>query len=94
MFKRIPFRFKLAIVVMVAVILTNPLTAPLVDQGIHIVFDYLVLYGNWVTLVGAGYVIALLSWQIFKLEETKVPARGKANTKKNPKNKMQYELTN
>lgn len=90
MIKKIPIKERVALLMFLAVIITNPLTSQFVVQGILLVFDELVKYGNYVILVAASYGMALVFWHIFQLEETKT----KPKATKKPKNGMKYELSN
>lgn len=77
MMKKIPVKERIGVLMLLAVIVTNPLTSQYVQRAILRVFDQLVLYGAWVTMVAASYAIALFAWHWFQSEQTKIPAKSK-----------------
>lgn len=78
MMKKIPIKERIGVLLLLAVIVTNPLTSQYVLRGILKVFDQLMLYGAWVTMVACSYAIALFAWHWFQSEQTKIPAKSKA----------------
>lgn len=76
-FKNIPIKERIAVVMLLAVIVTNPLTSQYVLRAILRLFDELMLYGAWVTMVACSYAIALFAWHWFQSEQTKIPAKTK-----------------
>lgn len=90
--KRIPIKERVGLVLFLAVIITNPLTAPVVLRGILAAFDWLISWGDETMLAAGIYGITLILWHIFDSEKPKVmPKTGKAG--KRPKDGLSYELT-
>lgn len=77
MLKQIPIKERVAALMLLAVILTNPLTSQYVLRAVLWVFDELVLYGAWVTMVACSYFMALMAWHWFQSDKTKIPPKTK-----------------
>lgn len=68
---------RLALVLLVAMLLTNPLTGQYVLQGLDWAFQQMFLYGAWVTLVATIYLIGLMAYYYRRSQKINIPAKGK-----------------
>lgn len=79
--KKIATKEKIGLGLVLAMVVTNPLTGQYVNQIIDWGFQQLFLHGAWVSLVGGSYLMALLVFQIIKSYRINIPAKS-AKTEK------------
>jgi hypothetical protein len=78
--KRIPIAERIALVVILAMIATNPLTGQYVMVGIELAFQQMFIYGAYVSLAGLAYLMGLMAYHYVKSTKVNIPAKT-ANTK-------------
>lgn len=67
---------KIGLLLMVAAIVTNPITGQYVQLAIEILFSQLFLFGAYVSLVAGVYISGLLLWQMWATrEKVNIPAK-------------------
>lgn len=75
--KNIKLRDKIALVLLVAMLVTNPLTGQFIQQGVVWSFDQLFLQGAWISLIAAVYLIALMAFYGHQSGKPKLPSKSK-----------------
>lgn len=69
----IKLKEKLALGLLVAMLLTNPLTGQYVLEGLDRAFSLAFQYGAYVSVVGTVYLMVLLGYYYWRSERVKVP---------------------
>lgn len=60
---------KTGLVLIVATILTNPLTGQYVLTGLDMLFQLFFVYGSWVSLAASVYIVGLILWYMYQSRE-------------------------
>lgn len=79
---------KVALLLTVAMLVTNPVTGQYVQIAMELAFNQLFLIGSYVSLVAGVYICGLIAWNMYA-------SREKVNIPKHSKGKAgKYILTN
>jgi hypothetical protein len=71
----------IAIILLLASVITNPLTGQYINQGIDWVFTQMFLYGAYISLVTAVYLIGLMVYLYIKSTKVNIPKSKKSTAK-------------
>lgn len=77
--KQVPLKHKVGAVLLLAALVSNPLTGQYVLDAIERAFTELFIYGAWVSLVFTLYLLVMGAWAYYKLDPVKIP-KGKTKT--------------
>lgn len=75
--KKLPTSKKIALVLIMAMAVSHPVTGQYVLQALDWGFSQIFIYGAWVSVVTAAYLIALGAWEYFKSEQPHIPSKAK-----------------
>lgn len=78
--KKIPLKDKVAIVLILAMVVTNPFLGQYVLDGLDWAFQQMFLRSAWVSLVGASYLLGLTGYNSVKSTKTHIPKTKKSGT--------------
>lgn len=78
--KKVQLKEKIALALLVAMLVTNPLTGQYVLDGIEYAFTQLFIYGAYVSIVATVYLLGLGVFYYAKLNKVNIPAKGKNKT--------------
>lgn len=70
---------KIGLSLMVAALITNPLSGQYVLNGLDWLFMQMFRYGAWVSLIAGVYVSGLLFYYIYQSGRVNVPKSGKSS---------------
>lgn len=73
--KRIPLKERIAVILILAMLVTNPLTGQYINLAIDWVFQQLFIYGSWIGIAGSVYIAGLLFYNNYKAARLNVPAK-------------------
>ena len=79
---KLPIKEKAAVGVLLAMLLTNPLTGQYVLGALDWVFQQMFFYGAYVGIVGTLYLIGLGGFYYVKLNRVEIPVKSKKKTEK------------
>lgn len=75
--KNISIGKKVLMYLLVAMLVTNPVTGSLVLSAIDWVFAQAFIYGGYVSVVGTAYLILYLLWANHQQSKVNIPAKSK-----------------
>lgn len=60
---------KIGLLLVLAALVTNPLTGQYILDGLELLFTQFFLFGPWVSLVSGIYVCGLIAWHMYSSRE-------------------------
>lgn len=73
--KNIKLKERVALIMVVAMLITNPLTGQYVDQAIEAGFTFLFRNSSYVAIVGTVYLLGLGVYYYIKINKLNIPAK-------------------